>query len=389
VPGAGLDADVVVVGTGPAGSAAALAAVSTGASVLVLERGEVPRYKCCGGGLIGVSQSLVPWTGLVRDEITRITFTKAGRQRWTRRSRQPVFRLVMRADLDAALVDAAVEAGARLRCGAVVQGIAQDADVVTLRLGDGTSVRARCVVGGDGTAGRTGGYVGVTCRQVDLGLEGEFPTPPGRADFWRGRAHIDWGPVPGSYAWVFPKGDLLTVGVIGPRTAGEALRSYYAAFVRQVGLGDVEPVTFSGHLTRCRDEGSPVVRGAVVVAGDAAGLLEPWTREGISFALRSGRLAGQAAAAFVAGEAAALTRYADEVERTLGAEMAAGRAFLRAFERNRQVFHGFVCSVPGGWRLFTRLVAGETTLADQLRRPAVRAVLRFLRSDPQRAGSIS
>ncbi|HEU0132796.1 MAG TPA: FAD-dependent monooxygenase, partial [Mycobacteriales bacterium] len=325
-------------------------------------------------GLIGLSarNAGIDLAQLTRDAVTRMTFSKDGRQAYTRRARggRPVFRLVMRADLDAALVARAVDAGAELRTGVAVRALAESGDAVTVSLAGGEDVTAAYVVGADGTGGRTGGYVGVRLAQVDVGLEGEFATPPERAAYWRGRAQIDWGPVPGSYGWVFPKGSLLTVGVIGPRERGDELRAYYAAFVRRLGLG--EPETFAGHLTRCREPGSPLARGRVLVAGDAAGLLEPWTREGISYALRSGRAAGLAAAA---GDPAAYARY---VEAELAPEMDAGRAFLAAFERNRQAFHGFLASVPGGWRLFSRLVAGETTLARQVRKPHVRAVLRAL-----------
>jgi geranylgeranyl reductase family protein len=367
--------DVLVVGTGPAGTAAAHAAASAGARTLLVDRAAVPRYKCCGGGLVGVSAryaglDLAP---LTRDAVTRMTFTRDGRQRYTRRARRdPVFRLVMRADFDAALVSRAVAAGAELRTNVTVRSLAEDGDAVAVTLAGGEVVRAAAVVGADGTGGRTGGYVGVRLAQVDVGLEGEFRTPPARAAYWRGRVHIDWGPVPGSYGWVFPKGSLLTVGVIGPREQGDAVRAYYAAFVERMGLGGVEPETFSGHLTRCREPGSPLRRGRVLVAGDAAGLLDPWTREGISYALRSGRAAGEAAAA---GDLAAYERF---VAATLAPEMAAGRAFLAAFERNRAAFHGFLAAVPGGWRLFARLVAGETTLVRQVRKPYVRAVLRAL-----------
>jgi geranylgeranyl reductase family protein len=368
--------DVAVVGTGPAGAAAAFAAASSGAATLLLDRAELPRYKCCGGGLIGVSTQYagIDLSGLTRDAVTRMTFSKDGRQRYTRHARgaRPVFRLVMRADFDAALVDRAVAAGATLRTGATVQRLAEDGGGVDVTLATGEVVRAGAVVGADGSGGRTGGYVGVRLAQVDVGLEGEFRTPPHRADYWRGRVHIDWGPVPGSYGWVFPKGSLLTVGVIGPRAEGAALRAYYEAFVRRVGLGGTEPETFSGHLTRCRAADSPLRRGRVLVAGDAAGLLEPWTREGISYALRSGRAAGRAAAS---GDLASYDSY---VAADLAPEMAAGRQFLDAFTRNRQAFHGFLAAVPGGWRLFARLVAGETTLAAQLRKPHVRAVLKAL-----------
>jgi flavin-dependent dehydrogenase len=239
------------------------------------------------------------------------------------------------------------------------------------------------VVGADGSAGRTSGYVGVRSAAVDLGLEGEFPLPAARAAYWRGRVHIDWGPVPGSYAWVFPKGDSLTVGVIGPRAEQAKLRTYYHDFVSDMGLGSVAPQQFSGHLTRVREARSPLRRGAVLVAGDAAALLAPWTREGISYALRSGRIAGD-----VAAQAAAVTdpvarervlaSYSERVLRELEPEMRAGALFLAAFRANRQVFHGFVASVPGGWRLFTRVVAGETTLAQQVRRPGVAALLKML-----------
>src|SRR5690606_13330011 len=136
--------------------------------------------------------------------------------------------------------------------------------------------------------------VGVTYDQVDLGMEVEVPAPAGGD--WTGRLLLDWGPLPGTYGWVFPKRDLLTVGVIAARGRGEATRAYLASFLGRLGLSTVERVHDSGHLTRCRAPASPLRHGRVIVAGDAAGLLEPWTREGISFALRSGALAGAAAA---------------------------------------------------------------------------------------------
>ncbi|MEO6713678.1 MAG: geranylgeranyl reductase family protein [Mycobacteriales bacterium] len=379
--------DVVVIGTGPAGATAARAAADAGARTLLIDRATVPRYKCCGGGLIGISRAAVAAdiAPLIRDNAHRITFSKNFSQRYTKSSRGgPVFALVMRADFDAALVDLAVAAGAQLRSGVLVRSLSEAEGVVSLSTSAGP-ITARVVVGADGTSGRTTSYVGVQASQVDVGLEGEFPTPAARREYWAGRAHIDWGPVPGSYAWVFPKGELLTVGVIGPRSEGEALRAYYDDFVAYVGLRGVAPASFAGHLTRCRDAGSPLRRGRVLVAGDAAGLLEPWTREGISYALRSGALAGVAAAraALAADEvaaAAALSAYADQVIAALGPEMDAGRVFLDAFARNRQAYHGFIASVPGGWRLFMRIVAGETTLPQQLERPLVRLGLKLARA---------
>ena len=80
-----------------------------------------------------------------------------------------------------------------------------------------------------------------------------------------------------------------------------ATRAYLADLVRQLGLDGLRVLHDSGHLTRCRTPTSPLGTGRMLLAGDAAGLLEPWTREGISFAVRSGELAGTIAAAHLDG----------------------------------------------------------------------------------------
>ncbi len=185
---------------------------------------------------------------------------------------------------------------------------------------------------------------------------------------------LDWGPVPGSYAWLFPKSEVLTVGVIGSRADGDALRSYYGDLVRRLGLGSVTPLHDSGHLTRVRAAGSPLRRGRVLVAGDAAGLLDPWTREGISFALRSGRLAGEAAARAAVGDLSALAEYPRRIEAVLGPEMDAGRKLQAVYAHHPGLLHALLTCMPGTFGLFGRIVDGRTTVARQLRRPGVRAV---------------
>jgi geranylgeranyl reductase family protein len=376
--------DVAVIGAGPAGATAARVAAAAGRRVILLERSSLPRYKTCGGGLIDRSLSVLP-PGMpvpARSQATAITFSFHGRLARTRRAPGPLITLVRRDEFDASLTDAAVAAGAVLLTGTVT-GLAEEQEAVRLSTREHGDLRARTVVGADGSAGRCAGHVGVRFDQTDLGLELELPLPPGQRDAWADRVLIDWGPVPGSYAWVFPKGEQLSVGVIAARGRPEELRAYLTAFLARVRLDGVTPDLSSGHLTRCRAGDSPLTRGRVLVAGDAAGLLDPWSREGISFALRSGALAGQAAArasAAADGAEAAreLARYADAVSAELAPEMRAGRAFLRAFRRHPLALHLALILVPPAWRLFARVISGRASIADIMRNRLLRLALAVL-----------
>lgn len=373
--------DVIVVGAGPAGSRAAQVAAAAGAGTLVVDRAQFPRYKTCGGGLIGPTLASLPddFDVPVQRRISRASFTFRGRRRYERQSRERILSLVNRSEFDAALLDAAQRAGAQVRTGITVSSLREADGVITLSTSAG-DMRARAVVGADGSASRIGRYVGVDFRQVDLGLEVELAPDSAARATWSDRVHLDWGAVPGSYAWVFPKQDVLTVGVIMAKGAPAEAKRYLADFIAQQGLSHLPVARDSGHLTRCRTADSPLGRGRVLVAGDAAGLLEPWTREGISYAIRSGALAGAAAARIAAGHTApkeGLASYTRDVRAGLGAEMAAGERALTAFERHPWIFHT-VLRTRFGWQVFVRITRGDTNLAHLSRHRAVRAGLAAL-----------
>ncbi|GAB3840387.1 hypothetical protein GCM10029963_08900 [Micromonospora andamanensis] len=201
--------ELVVIGGGPAGLSAAYAAARRGVRTLVVERAAHPRYKTCGGGLIGTSLAAVAGRIEVpaHDAVDRVTFTLDGRGGFTRRhGAGPLVSMVRREEFDDRLRAATVAAGAEVRERATVRSVEQDPDVVRLRLADGGVLLARTVIGADGSSGVSARHVGVRHRQVDLGLELELPVPPPEQARWRGRALLDWGPLPGSYGWVFPKG---------------------------------------------------------------------------------------------------------------------------------------------------------------------------------------
>lgn len=374
--------DVIVIGAGPAGSTAARIAASRGARVLILEKAGLPRYKTCGGGLIGTSMSALPadFQAPVVADVRSITFSLNGRFERTRHvgpSAPPLFSLVKRADLDHGLALAASGAGATIRDGCAVVALASDecrsgsssADLVRVTTRDGLSFGARCVVGADGSASRVGRHIGVHCDEVDLGLEAEIPVPPQLSRHWSNRVALDWGTIPGSYGWVFPKGDTLSVGVIAARDNQNLTRSYFERFIERLGLSHFPPEVSSGHLVRCRTANSPLYRSRVLVAGDAAGLIEPFTREGISFALRSGGMAGEHAALMARATSPPAVadvgrRYSDAVTSTLGGEMSTGRLLLGLFEKYPLLFHTAVSTARPAWADFVDFMRGDSSFTD-------------------------
>jgi geranylgeranyl reductase family protein len=376
--------DVAVVGAGPAGLAAASAAAAAGARTIVFERAEHPRYKTCGGGLIGASLVAagpeVHWAA--RDHIEAATFTLDGQRSFTRRHTEPILAMVLREEFDDALRLRAAELGATVRPRCAVRAIEAEADGARVRLADGSAVSAQVVVGADGSAGISAGHVGVGFSQVDLGLEVEVAVPPAVQRQWRGRILLDWGLLPGSYGWVFPKDDRLTVGVIAGRGQGSATKQYLRTFIDRLKLGSAEVLHDSGHLTRCRTSDSALRKGRVLVAGDAAGLLEPWTREGISFALRSGALAGSCAAKAAMPQDRDqldgwLTEYVASVHRDLIPDMDAGRRVLAAFSRHPGAFHA-VLATPKGWRAFVKICRSELSVSDVVRLRSARTLFSLL-----------
>lgn len=386
--------DVIVVGAGPAGSTAARVAAEAGARVLLIDRAAFPRYKTCGGGITGRSLRAMPNAARATFEadITEFGLSREGGDRVMLHADEPFLAMVQRERFDQALVDAAAAAGVEFRDATAMRGLEEVPEGIRLRLGgDGSDgvLLARVVVGADGSSGRTSGYVGVEFAGSDLGLEVEVEAIDHE---WASTALFDWGKDAGAYAWLFPKHDSLTIGVIQRTGVPDATRAYLELWLRQLGLAGATRLRESGHLTRWRSRTSPLRRGSVLVAGEAAGLLEPWTREGISFALRSGAMAGAAAASAAAaartGDLAArdlaLVGYVAAVERELAPDLVAGAAMLTVLERFPVPLHRFLAHTRRGRRLFVALCRGGARLSALVQHPLTRIAAPVLARRPRR-----
>lgn len=304
--------DCVVVGGGPAGATAATDLAATGASVVLLDRGG--RIKPCGGAIPPrlIADFAIPETLLVGRAVAArmVGPSDAYVDMAVDRGGDGFVGMVDRGPFDEWLRDRAAAAGAVRRTGSFV-GIERGGGgtVVAYRDGDGREHRlvARCVVGADGARSR-----------VASAAMPDQPAPPQvfayheivrtPAGFDRGRCDVFYQGAlsPDFYGWVFPHGDTTSVG-IGSAQKGFALRAAVDRLRAESGLSDAPVV---------RREGAPIPLKplkrwddgrAVVLAGDAAGVVAPASGEGIYYAMASGREVAASVGTFLAtGDARAL-----------------------------------------------------------------------------------
>lgn len=349
-------ADVLVLGLGPGGASAAAEAARRGCRVLAVDRKrKAGRPVQCAefvpamigldvGNLAGsVRQSIRAMMTFVEDAPPDVQAQFPGQ-------------MLDRAAFDAALVEAAMRAGAQCRFGATVRRVTPAGGI---ELSTGESLSAEVIVGADGPRSLAGRAIGqpnkalVDTRQITVPLW----RPHDATDIF---LSVD---IPGGYGWLFPKRDVANLGA-GVEPAHRArlkpiVASLHAALLEQgrvgreiLGLtGGLIPV---GGMRHCW---GMLGSAFVILAGDAGGLTNPITGAGIASAVHSGRLAGQAAAAWIGGNPSAGAEYQDELEgvfkpaldravrrrRELAAGLAAG-----ALPRERVLRRGWI-AYPEYW----------------------------------------
>jgi hypothetical protein len=310
------EAEVVVVGAGPAGSSAAAWAARAGRDVLVIDSAGFPRDKACGDGLTPRAVAELERLGLggwldghIRHRGLRMSGFGAEVQiDWPGPSFPSTGSAVARSELDDRIRQCAEDSGARMMLGTKAVAVQHDSSgrVASLTLADGTEVGCRRLIVADGARSSLGRTLGRRWHQETVyGIAARGYLTSQRADDPWLTSHLELRSVDGAvlpgYGWIFPLGNgEVNIGVgalsTSKRPADLALRSLICAYtdLRREEWGfSGPPRAVASALLPMGGAVSGVAGPNWVLIGDAAGCVNPLNGEGIDYGLETGRLAAE------------------------------------------------------------------------------------------------
>lgn len=372
------DADVVVVGAGPAGSATAYHLARTGLDVALLEKAAFPREKVCGDGLTPRAVRSLTAMGLDTSEAAGWMHNKGlriigGGMRleipWPELASYPAYGLVRtRTDFDDLLARQAVKAGAELHertnvTGPVLDDRSGHITGVTASGEDGAvTYRAPVVVAADGNSSRLALAMGLHKRDDrPMGVAVRtYYTSPRHDDDWLESWLELWDRGTGSsagrdrllpgYGWIFGVGDGTSnvgLGILNTSTAfgqvdyKELLRRWLDQTPHEWGFREenrTQPVR--GAALPMGFNRQPHYTRGLLLVGDSGGMVNPFNGEGIAYAMESGEIAAQVIALALARPTAdarehALHAYPQILKQTYGGYYTVGRLFVKAIGDDR------------------------------------------------------
>ena len=369
--------DVLVIGSGAAGGAAAVHLSAAHHDVCLLERSDGKSLKPCGGGMAAAVQHWFPFSlePAVEQVIRRVDFS------WC--LQDPVvaelpgdapFWIVRRERLDQLLAEEATNHGAVRQTGVDVTHVEREGAEWQVTAKDGRQWRARALVIADGSGSPWPQRLGIGPRGVNhantvsVRLEGQGSLDDGSARF-------EFGLVPQGFAWAFPLAGGVNVGV-GSFIGRDELDSN--AVLRQLlpDLGFAEDAGERQHRRLRIWNGHHRLHGdGVVVVGDAASLCDPFLAEGLRPALMSGCEAAVHLSRWLRGEQTSLRSYSSTMRERWGESMAWGRRIAQVFYRFPGVGYQLGIKRPTAPRRIAQILSGEMGSGDSAQRVIKRLLL--------------
>jgi geranylgeranyl reductase family protein len=354
--------DVAIVGAGPAGSVLAYELAKKGVKVILLEKNPLPYRKVCAGGITVRAASVLPpdihkvVEGTIQG--ARLSYNRISKK--VRTYDKPIIYTVTREKFDSLLASRAIQAGTALRDNTEVKTIEIRKDSVLIGTRRET-YSIQVLVGADGANSSVVHALGLgKGYEYGLGINCDIEAKSEKLKEWQNLIGLDYG-IPGGYSWVFPKSSYLSIGSGGPQRVSNKLKPYVLGLMHNYGLDANNGVIIRGHLMPIRKATTPLSLSRVLLVGDAAGLIDPLTGEGIYYAVRSSYLAVPPILSMLQGQTRDLLEYDEAINREFNEEFKIARTIRKMNSIAPWLFFHWLKDSDRFWRAFCRLLRGEKT----------------------------
>ncbi len=293
--------DLIIVGGGPSGASAGRTAGKRGLLTLLIEKENFPRYKPCGGSLSSYGLSCLDFKlpeYVIERNISKVRVHF--RDRFVEGMKEPTMALLIsRKVFDNFLLEKARETGIEVHTGEKVLDCIEKEDYVEVITTDNTHL-GRFVLIAEGSGGTLKYRVRPRDKKTDYGL-GLVSEIPDKYEAIRNRfprtIDIHFGIAQGGYGWIFPHAGYYSAGIVGTAQYLENPKKVLLDFLQEKGFSGDFPV--HSHIIPTGGIKRKSVSSRLLLSGDAAGFVDAFTKEGISYAIRSGQLAAEAVADLV------------------------------------------------------------------------------------------
>lgn len=344
--------DAIIVGAGPAGGTAACFLGEAGLRVLVLEKEALPRYKTCGGALSATLLTSI-FSFSFQDVFEARPQAMAyalGDRLITIRDPQRRLCTVMRSRFDEKIL---AHARAEVITGATVRSVHEDTEGVHVECADGRVFRSRFLIGADGANSVVAHSLGLRPqRTLVAAIEAEAPAAPELLRRYGDALLFIFGELRNGYLWIFPKGDHLSVGAAALRPQPGELQATLQRVMARYGL-DLGGVPIHGHPIPITVRREVLHTRRCLLVGDAAGLADPISGEGIRLAIQSGKLAAES---ILAGR---VDDYSRQVWRQIGRNHALSLRLAWFFYRFLPLCYALGVPNPSSTYAFLDLLSGQ------------------------------
>jgi flavin-dependent dehydrogenase len=224
--------------------------------------------------------------------------------------------------------------------------------------------RCNVLVGADGAGSTAARDVGLAngCEN-GIGVETTVAMEAHHAWKWDGLFLLDYGGISGGYGWIFPKKTCLSVGAGGPSGSARTLKPYLNSLLNASGF-DASRQRIQGHFMPVRRNGTPLTTRRALLVGDAAGMIDPVTGEGLYFGLKSSLLACKPIRRLLEGKAADLSEYETAVDRELMPEINIARSLQKITTVNPRLLFRLLKENDRCWNAYCRVLRGEKTYSE-------------------------